>query len=83
MGTVERFSELVQQAPPLEQDKLDQIAALPIGSRIKLDPWTNQITMMKNQSLSLLSSREKMPFELSPSILNLTRVEMPAAPQAP
>ena len=39
--------------------------------------------MMKNQSLSLLSSREKMPFELSPSLLNLTRVEMPAAPQAP
>jgi hypothetical protein len=75
LGTLERFAELIRQAPQLDQEKLEQIAALPIGSRIKLDPWTNQITMLKNRPVSLLSSREKMLFEVSPFLLNLTRVE--------
>jgi len=82
-GTMERFAELVKLAPALDQEKLDQIAALPIGSRIKVDPWSNQIAMMKNQSLSLLSSRDKMPFEVSPFLLNLTRIETPSAPKTP
>jgi hypothetical protein len=82
-GTMERFAELVKLAPPLDQEKLDQVAALPIGSRIKVDPWTNQITMLKNQSISLLSSRDKMPFEVSPFLLNLTRIETPSTPKAP
>lgn len=79
MGALDRFSKLVEQAPPLEQEKLDQLAALPIGSRIKLDCWTNQISLLKSTPVSLLSSREKMPFEVSPFMLNLARVETPSA----
>ena len=43
-------------------------------SRIKLDPWRNQITLIKTRPLQLLSPREKMPFEITPFILYLTRL---------
>jgi hypothetical protein len=50
----------------LQKQRLDQIAALPIGSRIKLDPWSNQIRMMNANPVALLSAREKMPFAVTP-----------------
>lgn len=71
---------LASQAPPLDESKMEQIAALPLGSRIKLDPWTNQITLIKTKPVALLSAREKMPFEVTPLSLYLTRV--PAAPES-
>jgi hypothetical protein len=60
MVSVEKF------APVLEKQRLDQIAALPIGSRVKLDPWSNRLTMMNATQPSLLSVQEKMPFEVTP-----------------
>jgi len=68
-----RLGELEQQAPPLEDDKIEQIAALPLGSRIKLDSWTNQLTLIKAKPVALLSPREKMPFEVTPVLIPLTR----------
>ena len=68
-----RLAELTSSAPELEENQLEQIAALPLGSRIKLDPWTAQITLIKTRPLELLSPREKMPFEITPFILYLTR----------
>ncbi len=69
-----RLEELAKKAPPLEENKIEQIAALPLGSRIKLDVWTNQITLIKTTAISFLSAREKMPFEVAPLSLHLTRV---------
>ncbi len=68
-----RLAEFTSSAPELEESQLEQIAALPLGSRIKLDPWTDQITLIKTRPLELLSPREKMPFEITPFILYLTR----------
>jgi capsular polysaccharide biosynthesis protein len=70
-----RLSEFSAVAPVLEEDRLDQIAALPLGSRVKLDPWTNRISLVKTRPISLLSAREKMPFEVTPFVLYLTRVD--------
>jgi hypothetical protein len=74
-----RLSSFATAAPPLEADKLDQIAALPLGSRIKVDPWTNQLALVKTRPLALLSPREKMPFEVTPFVLYLTRIEAVSA----
>ncbi|MFN9431646.1 MAG: hypothetical protein ACK6DX_16070 [Acidobacteriota bacterium] len=68
------FVELLEKAPPMEDTKLEQIAALPLGSRIRLEPWANQTYMMKTKALALLSAREKMPFEIAPVNLRLTRL---------
>jgi hypothetical protein len=74
-----RLASFAADAPPLEADKLDQIAALPLGSRIKLDPWTNRLALVKTRPLALLSPREKMPFEVTPFVLYLTRTEAVSA----
>jgi hypothetical protein len=72
---LERLAEFASAAPALDEEKLDQIAALPLGSRVKLNPWTNRIELVKTQPLALLSAREKMPFEVTPFVLHLTRLE--------
>jgi hypothetical protein len=69
-----RLAEFTSSAPELKEDELEQVAALPLGSRIKLDPWRDQITLVKTRPLELLSPREKMPFEITPFILYLTRL---------
>jgi hypothetical protein len=70
-------------APALEEQKLEQIAALPLGSRIKLYPWNNRIELIKTRPIALLSPREKMPFEIAPCVLYLTRAEMQSPSDVP
>jgi hypothetical protein len=65
-GNTTRMAALFNSAPTLERQRLDQVAALPIGSRIKLDPWSNQLTMVNANPVALVSPREKMPFEVTP-----------------
>src|ERR1700731_2447938 len=69
--------QLISTAPELKADKLDQIAALPIGARIKLDPWSDHVELVKAKPIALLSAREKMPFEVSPFMPFLTRYQKP------
>jgi hypothetical protein len=54
--------------------RIDQIVALPLGGRVKLDPWSNRLEMMKTKAVVLLSPQEKMPFEVTPFFLYLTRL---------
>jgi hypothetical protein len=70
-----RLRQFTDSAPALEDNKLEQIAALPLGSRVRLNPWNNQLELIKTRPLSLLSPREKMPFEVTPFALYLTRME--------
>lgn len=70
---VERMAGLMQSAPKLETQRVDQIAALPLGGRLKVDPWSNRVELVKSKPIALLSAREKMPFEVTPIFLYLTR----------
>ena len=69
-----RMSGLLASAPQLEPQRTDQIAALPLGGRIKLDPWTDQVEMAKAKPVALVSAKEKMPFEITPFFPYLTRI---------
>ena len=69
-----RMSTLVTTAPPLETRKTDQVAALPLGARIKLDPWSSRVELVKTKPVALTTFREKMPFEITPFFPYLTRV---------
>ena len=71
--------QLISSAPNLEPTKLDQIAALPIGARLKLDPWSDRVELIKAKPLPLLSAREKMPFEITPFMPYLTRFQKPGS----
>jgi len=59
----------------LRMNQSNQIAALPLGSRIKLDPWSDKIEMLKTQSPPPLTASEKRPFEVSPFFPYLKRQE--------
>lgn len=69
-----RMSALLANAPALDEKKLDQIAALPLGGRIKVDPWSDQVDLSKAKAVPLTSSREKMEFEITPFFPYLTRM---------
>ncbi len=74
-------AQLQQAAPALKPEDKSQLAALPLGSRVKLDPWSAGISLMKTKPMSLLSPRDKMPFEVTPLILYLTRYVETSAEQ--
>jgi len=66
-------TQLRQAGPALEPGNKAQIGALPIGSRLKIDPWTAGVSLMKSKPMGLISARDKMPFEVTPLVPYLTR----------
>lgn len=72
-----RMSTLLQAAPELKANDVTQIAALPLGSRIKLDPWDDKVELKKSKPVPLLSAREKMALEVTPMIPHLSRFRGP------
>ena len=81
-GTVIRLAQLATSAPALDWNKLDQIAALPLGGRVKLNPWDNKVEMVKAQPVAITSARDKMPFEVTPFFPRLTRFGANGTPTA-
>jgi len=73
-GKSTRMSTLLASAPALDDKRLDQIAALPLGGRIKVDPWSDQVDLSKAKPVALTSAREKMEFEITPFFPYLTRI---------
>jgi hypothetical protein len=83
-GTVIRLSGLALQGPALDNAKLDQIAALPLGGRVKINPWDDKAEMVKTAPVAITSARDKMPFEVTPFFPRLARYGAnAAAPAAP
>jgi hypothetical protein len=64
----------LKSSTPVDQKQNPQmIAALPIGGRIKLDPWNDTLTLIKSKPVGTVAEREKMPFEVTPFMPYLTR----------
>jgi hypothetical protein len=79
-----RMAALMQSAPELQMNRTEQIAALPLGGRVKMDPWSNAIELSKSKPVPLLHAREKMPFEVTPLMPYIHRVaESSSDPGAP
>jgi len=72
-GRVTRMPALMELAPMLQPKALNQIAALPLGSRVKVNPWDGHVELMKASPLSISTVRDKMPLELTPFFPRLTR----------
>ncbi|MGC2477604.1 MAG: M48 family metalloprotease [Candidatus Sulfotelmatobacter sp.] len=72
-GQVSRLSALETQGPALDNSKLDQIAALPLGGRVKINPWDDKAEMVKTAPVAITSARDKMPFEVTPFFPRLAR----------
>ena len=78
------MSELEHMAPKIDWDDLNQTAALPLGSWLKVDPWDDSVHMLDAKRYAPMNSRDKMPFEVTPIFYKLQRYETAhAAPPAP
>jgi hypothetical protein len=73
-----RMAEFANAAPQLEKRNLQQIPALPLGSRIKVDPWSDRIDLQKSKPVPLQAPSEKMSFEVTPMFPYVTRFGTPA-----
>jgi hypothetical protein len=66
----------VFSAQPTEGDAkpaANVIAALPLGGRIKVDPWNDELRMLKSKPVGTMAESEKVPFEVTPFVVYLTR----------
>ncbi len=81
-GTINRLAALEAQGPALDLNKLDQIAALPLGGRVKINPWDDKAEMVKQTPVNITSARDKMPFEVTPFYPRLARYGTQTAPSA-
>jgi hypothetical protein len=68
-------------APNLEIENPQQIAALPLGSRVKLDPWAGQLKFVKAKPPRIYSAKDKLALEVTPFSPYLVRLKT-AGPSA-
>jgi hypothetical protein len=80
-GRLIRFAALQEAAPKLDSTKLDQIAALPLGGRIKMSVWNDDVQMVKASPAAFTSARDKMPLEVTPFFPRLSRVTLGESPE--
>ncbi|MGB8013798.1 MAG: M48 family metalloprotease [Terriglobales bacterium] len=80
-GDATRMSSLMTASPQFDPKKTDQIAALPLGGRVKVDPWSNHLELVKTKPVAVATAAEKMPFEVTPFFPFLTRLGAAAAPE--
>jgi len=76
------LNALMPKAPKLDMNKLDQIAALPLGSQLRIDAWDDKVIRLNSKQVPIMNARDKMPFEVTPVFFRLTRYTAPvvAAP---
>jgi hypothetical protein len=73
-GNLIRLNALTTSGPALDIKKLDQIAALSLGGRVKLNPWNDQVELTKSAPVAIITARDKMPFEVTPFFPHLSRL---------
>jgi Peptidase family M48 len=67
------IADLKSSMPTDQKQNAQTITALPIGGRVKLDPWSDKLDLIKSKPLGPIAEREKLPFEITPFMPYLTR----------
>lgn len=81
-GQMTRLGELMKEAPPLMPDSLEQIAALQLGARLVLDPWSGKLALDRSPAVPLTSVREKVPFAVT-QLMPVIKYAQPAGTATP
>jgi len=74
LGDAKLLQLPVTAASPEQSSGETHIVSLPVGGRVKIDPWSDRLELLKSQTVGAVSEREKMPFEITPFVIYLTRV---------
>jgi hypothetical protein len=70
------MAALQKMAPKLNWDDLTQMAALPLGSWLKTDPWDDKVHQLNAKIYAPMNARDKMPFEVTPIFYKLQRYDV-------
>jgi len=70
---VPEINDLKSAIPVDPKQNAQKIAALPLGGRVKIDPWNDQLSLIKSKPVGTVAEREKMPFEVTPFMPYLMR----------
>ena len=70
---IPEINDLKTMTPVDPKQNPQRIAALPLGGRVKLDPWNDKLDLMKSKPVGAVAEREKMPFEVTPFMPYLVR----------
>ena len=70
---VPQINDLASATPADPKQNSQKIAALPIGGRVKIDPWNDKLELIKSKPVGTVAEREKMPFEVTPFMPYLMR----------
>jgi hypothetical protein len=79
LGNRVLLTDLKVATPATADKKTQTVTALPIGGRVKLDPWNDRLELLKSKPIGNVAEREKMPFEVTPFMPYLTRFGSEAA----
>ena len=74
---------LLTKSPKLNNTDLAQQAAMPLSQLLRFDPWTDRVIQLHAAYAPVLSSRDKLPFEITPVYLKLAYWQPPAPPAPP
>src|SRR3984957_8805507 len=73
-GDATKMSSLMTNSPQFDPKKPEQVAALPLGGRVKIEPWNDQLELIKTKPVNITTAAEKMPFEVTPFYPFLIRI---------
>jgi hypothetical protein len=76
-----RMAALMGGAPELQKTRIDQVAALPLSSRVQVNAWDGSITFPNRKAVALVDPSEKMPFRVTPLYPHLARYEEMNSPK--
>ena len=72
----------LNQGPKLNMDDLNQTAALPLGSHLRIDSWDDKVYALNLKGDQILNPSDKMPLELTPVFFRLQRYQAPTVAPA-
>jgi hypothetical protein len=77
------MSDLEHMGTAINWDDMNQLAAFPLGSWLKTDPWDDTVHMLDAKRYAPMNARDKMPFEVTPVFYRLQRYAANTPPPAP
>ena len=72
----------VVSAESKEKPMANVIAALPLGGRIGIDPWNDQLRMLNSKPMGRVVETERRPFQITPLVFYLMRQRDNSSPEA-
>jgi len=76
-----RMEALIAASPALAPKRVDQIAALTLGSRVQVNAWDGSVAFTTRKAVPIADASEKLPFRVTPVVPYL-RPYAPLTPKA-